>query len=68
MIVTFGNTFTYEKILLYECKVLLNIIVKGIEILVFKGFDLVYNCVKFMLGKWCGIITHKKNLNEKIFV
>jgi hypothetical protein len=27
---------------LYECKALWNIIVKGIEILLFKGFDIVY--------------------------
>jgi hypothetical protein len=38
-----------------------NEIVKGIEILVFKGFDKVYDCVKCMIRKWCGIIiTHRK--------
>jgi hypothetical protein len=33
--------------------------IKGIEILVLKGFGIVY--VKFMLGEWCGIlIIHKQ--------
>ncbi len=41
--------------LLYECKVSWNRIVKGIEILVLKGFGVVY--IKFMVGKWCGILV-----------
>ncbi len=50
-----------ETKLLYECKVLWNIIVKGIEILVFKGFGKVYDYVKYMIKEWCGIIvTHRK--------
>jgi hypothetical protein len=47
--------------LLYECKVLWNIIVKGIEIWIFKGK--VYDYVKYMVGEWCGIIiTHDLKL------
>ncbi len=58
-----------ENKLLYEYKVSWNKIVKGIEILVFKGFDKVYDCVKYMVGKWYDIIvTHRKLQNEKIFV
>jgi hypothetical protein len=50
-----------ETKLLYECKILWYIIMKGIEILVFKGFDKVYNYVKYMIGEWFGIIvTYKK--------
>ncbi len=46
---------------LYECKVSLNIIVKRIEILVFKFFCIVYECVKSMVGEWCGqIVIHRK--------
>jgi hypothetical protein len=41
--------------LLYECKVLWNIIVEGIEILVLKGFNIVY--VKSMVGEWCDILV-----------
>jgi hypothetical protein len=38
-----------------------NIFVKGIEILIFKGFGIVYDYVKSMVGEWCGIIiTHRK--------
>jgi hypothetical protein len=45
--------------LLYECKVSWNTFVKGIEILVLKGFGLV--CVKSMAGEWCGILViHKQ--------
>jgi hypothetical protein len=32
-----------ENKLLYECKVLWNKIVKGIEIFFFKGFDIIMN-------------------------
>jgi hypothetical protein len=49
-----------ENKLLYECKVLCNIIMKGIEILIFKSFDIIYNCVKSMVKEWCDtIVTHK---------
>jgi hypothetical protein len=55
--------------LLYECKVLWNIIVKGIEILIFKIFGIIYDYVKSMVREWCGIIvTHKKWKGEIIFV
>ncbi len=44
---------TFEKIpslkknkLLYECKTSWNIIMKEIEILIFKSFGVIYNCVK----------------------
>jgi hypothetical protein len=40
--------------LLYECKVLWNKIMKGIDILVLKGFDIVY--VKSMVGEGCDIL------------
>jgi len=30
--------------------------VNGIENLVLKSFDIVYECVEFMVGEWCGII------------
>jgi hypothetical protein len=44
-----------------SAKFLWNKIVKGIEILVFKGFGKIYDYVKYMVGEWCGIIvTHKK--------
>ncbi len=45
--------------LLYKCKVSWNKIVKGIEILVFKGFDIVH--VKLMVEEWCDIVViHKQ--------
>jgi hypothetical protein len=45
--------------LLYECKVSWNKIVKGIEILILKGFGIVY--VKSMVRKWCDILViHKQ--------
>jgi hypothetical protein len=40
-----------ENKLLYECKVLWNIIVKGIEILDFKGFGKVYDYVNYTIKK-----------------
>jgi hypothetical protein len=40
--------------LLYECKISWNKFLKGIDILVLKGFGVVY--VKFMVGKWCDIL------------
>ncbi len=45
--------------LLYECKVSWNRIVRGFEILVLKGFSVVY--VRSTVGKWCGIlIIHRQ--------
>jgi hypothetical protein len=45
--------------LLYECKVSWNKIVKGIEILILKFFDIVYE--KSMIQEWCGILViHKQ--------
>jgi hypothetical protein len=41
--------------LLYECKVSWNKIVNGIEILILKGFGIVY--VKSMVKEWCGILV-----------
>lgn len=38
---TFVNTFTWWK-QVYECEVLWNRFVKGIENLLFKGFDIIY--------------------------
>jgi hypothetical protein len=38
-------------------KVSWNIVVKIIEILILKGFGIVYVCVKFMVGEWCGILV-----------
>jgi hypothetical protein len=47
MFVTFGKIPSLEKNkLLYECKALWNIIMKEIEILVFKSFGVIYNCGK----------------------
>jgi hypothetical protein len=44
-----------------SAKFLWNKIVKGIEILVFKGFGKIYYYVKYMVREWCDIIvTHKK--------
>ncbi len=44
---TFKKILSLEKNkLLYECKALWNIIMKGIKILVFKSFGVIYNCVK----------------------
>jgi hypothetical protein len=40
---------------------------KGIKILVFKSFNIVF--VKSMVGEWCEIlIIHKQYKNEKIFM
>jgi hypothetical protein len=51
--------------LLYECKVSWNGIVKGIEILILKGFGVIY--VKSMVGKWCDmLVIHKQQKGEKI--
>jgi hypothetical protein len=41
----------YENKLLYECKVLWNKIVKRTKILIFKGFNKIYNYVKYMIKK-----------------
>jgi len=30
--------------------------VNGIENLVSKSFDIIYECMEFMVGKWCDII------------
>jgi hypothetical protein len=49
-----------ENKLLHECKISWNRIEKGIEILVFKGFNKVYDCVKYMVGEWCVIINTSK--------
>jgi len=50
-----------ENKLLYECKILQNKIVKGIEILILNFFCIVYKFVKSMVGDWCDIIIiHKK--------
>lgn len=47
--------------MLYECKISSNKIVKRIEILIFKSFDIVYDYVKHMVRKWCDIIvTNRK--------
>jgi hypothetical protein len=43
--------------MLYECKISSNKIVKRIEILIFKSFDIVYDYVKHMVRKWCDIIV-----------
>jgi hypothetical protein len=40
-------------------------IVKRIEILLLKSFDIIYVCVKYMIGEWCGILIMK---NKKTFV
>jgi len=59
MFVTFRSTFTCRNKLLYECKISWNRIVKGLEILVLKGFGVVY--MKSMIGKWCGLlIIHRQ--------
>jgi hypothetical protein len=43
--------------------------VKGIEILIFESFDIVYDCVKSIAREWCDtIITNKILKNERIFV
>jgi hypothetical protein len=34
---------------LHECKISWNKVEKGIEILIFKGFSKVYDCVKYMV-------------------
>jgi hypothetical protein len=53
--------------LLYECKVSWNIIMKGIEILILKGFSVIY--VKSMVREWCGILViHRQWKGEKIFM
>jgi hypothetical protein len=53
--------------LLYEYKISWNRIVKGIEILVLKGFGIVY--VKSMVREWCDIrIIHRQYKGEKTFM
>ncbi len=55
MFVTFEKTPSFDKNkLLNEYKFLWNIIVKGIDIFVLKGFDIIY--VKSMVRKWCHIL------------
>jgi hypothetical protein len=54
--VTFGNLHLI-KINCMNVKVSWNKIVKGIEILLLKGFNIVYMCVKSMVGEWCGILV-----------
>ncbi len=57
----------YKNIFLYECEDSWNKIMKGIKILVFKSFNIVF--VKSMVGEWCEIlIIHKQYKNEKIFM
>ncbi len=51
LINTFETSSLDENKLLYGCKVLWNIFVKEIESLIFKGFDIVYECVKSMIGE-----------------
>ncbi len=60
MFVTFEKTFSLDRSkLLYECKISWNKVAKGIEILIFKGFDIIY--VKSIVRKWCGIlIIHRQ--------
>ncbi len=42
---------------------------KGIEIFVLKSFNIIYVCVKSMVGEWCGILViNKKVKGERIFV
>jgi len=52
---TFGKTPSFDRNKMYECKVSCNKIVKGIQILVLKGFGVLYE--KSMVGKWCGILV-----------
>jgi hypothetical protein len=54
------GTPSFDKsTLLYECKILWNRIMKGIEIFVLKGFGIIY--VKSMVGKWCDILVIHKH-------
>jgi len=53
--------------LLYEYKISWDRIVKGIEILVLKGFGIIY--VKSMVREWCDIqIIHRQYKGEKTFM
>jgi hypothetical protein len=53
--------------LLYECKVLWNKIVKGIDISILKGFGVIY--MKSMVREWCDIVViHKQLKCDKIFM
>ncbi len=64
MFVTFENIFIWWKQVVDECKVSCNRIVKGIEILIFEDFCIVYDYVKFIKGEcYDTIITHK---NRKV--
>jgi hypothetical protein len=57
---TFGKTPSFYDNLLYKWKVLCNKLAKGIESLIFKGFDIVFEC-GFIVRKWFVIlIIHKK--------
>jgi hypothetical protein len=60
MFMTFEKIFSFDRNkLLYECKVSWKIIVKGIEILILKGFGEIY--MKSMVEEWCDIlIIHKQ--------
>jgi hypothetical protein len=56
--VIFGNPTLDRNKLFYKCKISWNIIVKGIKILVLKGFSIVYE--KSMVGGWYGtLVIHK---------
>jgi hypothetical protein len=58
-----------EHKLMYECKVLWNIIMNQIEIFVLKSFGIIYECVKFMVREWCDIIIiHRKQKVERILM
>jgi hypothetical protein len=49
MFVTFGKHLHLDRKKLYECELLWNRIVKGMEIFVLKSFGVVH--VKFMVGE-----------------
>ncbi len=56
------KTLSLDKIkLLYECKNSQNRFVKGIEILVLKGFNIIYVYVKSMVEEWCDILVYIDN-------
>jgi len=61
MFKTFENTSFDNDNLLYEWKISSNKFVKRIENLIFKGFNIVCECVKAIEEKWCDIIViHRK--------
>jgi hypothetical protein len=57
----FWKTLSLDRImLLYECKISSNIIMKRNEIWILKSFGIVYVYVKSIVKEWCDILVKYK--------